>query len=1016
MINITDFAIRNARLTILLLVLVAVAGVSVFLNYPSREDPSIVIRNANVTTQFPGMSPERVEALITKPIEKKLREIPEILHITSTSKTGVSLVKVTVKDDVADLAPVWQDLRDKAASLAGTLPSGTIGPTVNDQVGLTAIASIALWADGFSLAEMKTTADHIQDRLNALEGVQKIELYGAQEERIYLEISRAKISQYGISPQVIADTLRRQNIILPGGVIEADGQNVILEPSGNFTSLDDIENVLFAIPNTDQVARLKDLVAVKRGYVDPPRSPVYFNGRPAIVFGVSITEGVNSVHFGQTLKRRIGEIQQSLPWGYVLEFATFQPDQVAQAVDGAVGNLYQTLGIVLGVVIVFLGLRTGLIVGAFVPFTMLAGIVIMRLFDVELQRVSIAAMIIALGMLVDNGIVMAEDIRSRMAGGMERVQAALAAGRSLAVPLLTSSLTTILFFVPMAMADGGAGEYTLSLAQVVGIVLLMSWFLALFMTPALCAWFMKVDGSAKKSRRKRYDSRMYTFYRRILFAILRHRFKFIALMLLLLVGSGYVFKFIGKEFFPIGDRSQYLIYLDLPSGGSVEQTDASVQRLTSWLSDASVNPDVISNVAYVAGGGPRFFLSLSPIDADPHRAFILVNMVNAEKVDAMLAKTRQHLLDAFPEVRGEVKKMWMGASEAGLFEVRVIGPNHDKLIDTADQIISALYDVPGMLIAKQDWENPVLKLNVEVDQARARAAGVSSEQVANALNTYLSGSAITDYRVGDTIIPIVLRAVDEERGALSALQSLSIYSSAHDTWVPLTQIADVTGNWRPGRILRRDQERTVTVTAKHATLGAPDILSRLQPTLDALNLPDGYRWEIGGEIEKQAEANGRLFANLPLALGLIIVLLVWQFNSFRKMFVILLTIPLVLVGATLGLITMQALFGFMVILGFFSLAGIIINNGIVLIDRIREEEERGLNRYDAIVAASIARLRPILVTSLTTVLGLLPLIVSHDPLFYAMASAMAFGLAVGTVLTLGFVPALYAVFYRVKIS
>lgn len=1013
---ITEFAIRNSRITIMMILMIIVMGIYTFLSYPSREDPSITIRVANVTTQFPGMSSERIEELLTRPIEEKIREIPEVKHIESDSKTGVSLIKVTLNDDIFDLAPVWQDLRDKMADISSTLPAGTSSPMVNDQVGLTAVATIALWSDGFSLSEMKHVAKTLSERLYTLDGIKKIERFGEQDERVYLDFKRAQITQYGIDLNVIIGTLQKQNIILPGGNIDATGQTVVLEPSGNFNSVDEIEQVLIDIPETGQVARLSDLVTVRRGYVDPPKTPVYFNGRPAIVLSIAIEEGINSVSFGKKLRGRVEELQQGLPWGYVLDFATFQPDLVDISVKGAVNNLYQTLAIVLFVVMLFLGVRTGLIVGSFVPITMLMSIIIMRQFDVELQRVSIAAMIIALGMLVDNGIVIAEDIRTRFGNGEERVRAAINSAKSLAVPLLTSSLTTILFFVPMALAEGGAGEFTGSLAQVVTIVLLSSWFLSLFLTPAVCVAFMKVPVSASGAEIEMSNGLkwLYGGYGGILKGILRVKYAFMLLMILMLIGSGYAFTFLGKEFFPLGDRNQFLVYLDLPAGSSIKKTDVVVGRLADWLSDKQKNPEIANNIVYVANGGPRFFLSLASMDPDPHRAFVVVTTKVPETVDAVVARTRKFILDFMPEVRGEPKKMWMGASEAGLFELRFIGTDALELRNKADQLVQHIKDIPGILISKQDWENPVLKLNIEIDQAKARQVGVTSEDVANALNTYYSGSGVTDYREGDTVIPIILRSDDEGRGTLTGLQDLSVYSSSTGNWILLEQVTNIRGNWETARIKRRDQERTITVTAKHETMAAADLYDMLLPSLQALDMKNGHRWEIGGEVESQAEANEKLFANLPICLALIVVLLVWQFNSFRRPVIILLTIPLVLIGATIGLFVMNGLFGFMVILGFFSLAGIIINNGIVLIDRIDSEREEGKPAYEALLAACLGRLQPILVTSLTTVLGLLPLIISQDPLFYAMASAMAFGLAVGTVLTLAVVPALYAIFFNIS--
>ncbi|MBX3607634.1 MAG: efflux RND transporter permease subunit [Piscinibacter sp.] len=1012
--SLTEFALRNSRLTILTILVVVFGGALTFLNYPSREDPSIVIRQAQVTTRFPGMATLRVEALITQTLEARIREIPEVKHIVSDSKTGVSLINVSLRDDVVELGPVWQALRDKMSDAADSLPAGTIGPVVNDQVGLTAVATIALWADGFGPAELADTADAIREQLYGLPGVMKIELFGVQDERVFLEFSRSRLAQLGIDPDAVINTLRTQNVILPGGSVDAAGQVFVLEPTGNFESLDEVAETLIAIPNSRQLLRLGDVMAVRRGPIDPPQSKVYFNGHPALVLSVAALDGTNAADFGQRLTAQVQAIQDALPLGYVLEFATYQPDLIAATINGAQVNLMQTLVIVLVVVMIFLGLRTGLIVGAFVPVTMLLGILVMRSLGVELQRVSIAALIIALGMLVDNGIVIAEDIRVRLEAGIERQRAAIESGRSLAVPLLTSSLTTILFFVPMALAEGGTGEFTRSLAQVVTIVLLASWFLSLFMTPALCAWFMKVAPQPAGAAEARFETRPYRAYRRVLERILQWRWPFLASIGAMLVLSVAGMGLVAKEFFPLGDRSQFLIYVDLPAGSSIRQTDAVVQRLSHWLADRQQNPEIASHVAYVATGGPRFFLSLAAMDPDPHRAFVLVNTHRPDEVDAALARTRHYLLDALPEARGDAKKMWMGASEAGLFELRLSGPDQRELRRLADAVVTALHAVPGMASVKQDWENRIAKITVDVDQARARAAGVTSQDVANALGMYLSGTNATDFRDGDAVIPVVMRSEEKARGALSDLQALAVYSRQHARWIPLPQVASITGDWTTARIRRRDQARTLTVSAKHLSLSAAELLPQLQPALAALQPAPGHGIEIGGEIESQAEANQRLFATLPVCVALIVVLLVWQFNSFRRPAVILATIPLVLVGAVTGLLVMQAAFGFMVMLGLFSLAGIIINNGIVLIERIVEETDAGRDVHEAIVAAGLSRLRPIVITSLTTILGLLPLILSRDPLFYAMACAMAFGLALGTVLTLGVVPALYAVMYRAR--
>lgn len=1014
--NLAKLALDNSRITISGILLIVLVGIAVYLSYPSSEDPTIQIRSASVTAHYPGMSPERAEELIAKPIESAMREIAEIEDINSTSKTGSVKLDLELYDSVIELEPVFQKIRNKVDDVRASLPEGTSGPFVEDEKGLTAVATIALWADGFSLPEMRDVAHDIRDLLYTLDGVRKVEVLGVQDERIYLETTSARLAQLGVSPQAVFGALAQQNIIEPGGEIDADGRTVLLEPSGNLGSVEEIRNVVFSIPDTGRVLRLEEIVTIRRDVIDPPKLPSFFNDKPAIIISVSTVEGTNNVEFGERLTAQLDDIQQSLPIGYVLDYASFQPELIAAAVQGAVSNVYQTLAIVLAVVMVFLGLRTGLIVGFFVPLTMLLGVIVMNLFAVELQRMSIAATIIALGMLVDNGIVVAEDIRVRLERGAERMRAAAESGRTLAIPLLTSSLTTIFAFMPMLLIDGGAGEYVRSLAQVVAILLLGSWLLSMTVTPAMCAWFMRVPAQtdeAKIPQKALYSGIVYKIYRQILSLFLRWRLMAIAALVGLLVLSVQLLGTIKTEFFPLGDRNQFLVYLDFEAGTDIRKTRSELRKLTAWLADKKANPEIVSHVAYVGYGGPRFFLALSPVDPDPQRAFALVNTQSVDDVRLVRDRVNAFLDTNLPGARADAKLMWFGSTEPGAVEIRLIGPGGDVLADRAERLITAFHGVPGTVGIKQDWENKILKLVVDVDQTRARRAGVTSSDVAGSLNTVFAGTTISDYREGDKTIPIVLRGDDTMRSSLSGLQRVQIYSQGNDNFVALDQVASVHAEWRFSRIERRNQQRTLTVEARNPNIAAPKLLEAITPALEALDLPAGYRFEIGGEIEDQAEANSNLFGILPLALAGIVILIVGQFNSFRKGGIILATIPLMLIGGTLGLIVMNAPYGFMVLLGFFSLAGILINNGIVLIDRIQIEEAAGREPLDAVVTACLARLRPILMTTLTTVLGLVPLILFGGALFYGMASVIAFGLIVATLFTLGFVPAMYTLLFRI---
>ncbi|MEL7489829.1 MAG: efflux RND transporter permease subunit [Pseudomonadota bacterium] len=1012
--SITKLAIESSRATLTAIVLIIVAGVATFLSYPQAEDPTITVRNASISAFYPGMSPERVEALIAKPIEAAMRELSDVDVIASVSKTGEVVVKLVLKNSVTDLDTAFADIRQQAEDVQRQLPDGTIGPFVQDELGLTAIATVAVWADGFSPTEVGRVARDVQEVIYSLDGVRKVELYGQQEEAIYIEQTPAQIAELDVSTQEVFGAIGQQNIIRSGGSVVAGARTVIIEPSGNYETAEDIANTAFLVPDTGRVLKIGDIASVTRRLQDPPVRPAFFQNRPAVVLSISTLEGTNNVQFGRELTTLLSDVQGGLPVGYVLSYATYQPALISASVQGAVTNVYQTLAIVLFVVLMFLGLRTGLIVGLFVPLTVLFGIILMRSLEIELQRMSIAATIISLGLLVDNGIVVAEDIRVRLSQGVDRMKAAADAAHSLALPLLTSSLTTIFAFVPMMLVPGGAGEYIRSLAQVVAVLLLVSWFLSMTVTPAMCAWFMEADASSE-AKEPTYRGAGYWFYRRVLSTFLRRRLLFIALLVGALVFSVKMLGGVEREFFPLGDRNEFLVYVDFEAGTDIRETQSEIRKLTAWLSDEDINPEVLSNVSYVGSGGPRFFLSLTPFDPDPHRAFVLVRTKKLEDVGVVIGRTNAFIDETLPTAAADAKRMWFGATEPGSLKIRLSGPSSDVLVGAGGRLVDALRTIPDASGVRHDWENRVLKVVVDVDQTRAQRAGVTSSDIANALSTTFSGRQLSDFREGDETLAVIFRGTDDIRLALGGLARVQVFSAATQTYVSLGQVASGRAEWVFSRIVRRNQRRTLTVEARHPDMTAAELLEAVQDTVDALDLPSDYAVDIGGEIEDQGKANDGLFAYMPHALAGILILLIAQFNSFRSGGIIVATIPLILVGGVLGLTVMQGKYGFMVLLGFFSLAGILINNGIVLVDRIHHERAIGREPLDAIATACLARLRPILITTATTVLGLIPLIISGGALFYSMACVIAFGLIVATLITLGFVPALYSLLYRVPI-
>lgn len=1012
--NFTGYSFRNPRLVVAGILLIIGLGIHLFLNYPAQEDPPIKVREAIVSAYFPGMSPERIESLITRPLEERIREIPEVQRITSTAYTGGTTISVKLYDRYFDLGTYWQTLRNKMADARSSLPSGVIGPVVNDDFGNVGIATLAITAEGFSPGEVRQVALALRDRLGTVPGVRRIEVHGLPREQIYLEASPARLSQLGLSLGEVLQTLQRQNVTLPGGQVTAGTVVVTLEPTGNFGSLADVERVPILVPRTGQAIALSDVFSIRRGAVEPRTTGALFNNKPAVVLAISMVEGRNVVEFGRSLRARVAQLKADVPLGFALDFATFQPDVVTHLISEVERTLYETLAIVLVVVMLFLGIRTGIIVGTIVPLTMLMSLIVMSIMGIELQRVSIASMIIALGLLVDNGIVIAEDIMRRLAAGEERRQACINAGRSLATPLLTSALTIVFAFMPLLLADDQTGEYVRSLAQVTSIAVLSSWLLSLTFTPLVCYRFLKVDAGHQADSDTHYDTRFYRGYRRLLELILRRRAPFLAL-----VGAAFVLALVGfgrvpQQFFPNSERNQFMAIVNLPAGSPYAQTEQAVRGIGAWLLDKGANPEVTSVVSYAGYGGPRFVLAMAPVAAAPHRGYIVANVPTGTDVDAMVSRARSHILANYPELRAEVKKFWLGGSETGLVELRITGTDAATLKGLAEQVKQVMRRLPGTIDVKDDWENRTWKLVVNIDQALARRAGITSADVANSLNASLSGTPVSVFRDTDQTIPIVLLGKEQEQITYDRLKTLNVFSANGQVSVPLTQIAELIGVPEDGAIRRRNGVRTVSVSGKNLDLHASQLIREIRPAIAQIKLPEGYRIGVGGELETSGNAQGALVKFLPLALGAILLLMLWQFSSFRKVLIIAITIPLCLIGAVAGLLVSNATFGFMSIMGLLALAGIIINNAVLLLERIQEELDDGKEHHEAVVMAALKRLRPIVMTKLTCILGLVPLMLFGGELWYGMAVVIAGGLALGTVLTLGVIPVVYTVLFKVR--
>ena len=1012
--NITNVAFQYRKTVFFILALLLINGVFAYFTLPAQEDPTITIREAVISTSFSGMAPERVEQLITKKLEEEVRKIPEVKEIRSLSTTGNSTIHVKVHDRYFNLEDIWQDVRNKASAAHSKMPSGTSTPYVNTEFGDVSVVTLALTADGFDMSAMYDIAQHIRDTLYSVEGTKKIEILGQLEERIFLEASNTRLSQLGISPQALINTLQKQNIIRSGGEVDTGTKSFIIEPSGNFNDVSDIENAYINIPNTEDFIALKDVVSIKRGYIDPPSKLAYFNGKPAIFFAISMLPQYNILEYAPRVKTNVEKIITSLPVGYQLDVATYQADQVDKTVRGVSINVLQTLAIVLVVVVLFLGVRTGLIVGAIVPFVMLTTLSIMLFFGMKLERMSLATLIISLGLLVDNGIVIAEDFKRRIGDGTSRYNAMLEGCQELAIPLLSSSITTILFFLPLMLAEHVAGEYTRSISLVILITLMTSWILALCVTPILCYYFIKP--SENEEENGSVLGKLYIGYEKFLHWVLKHRTLFMGLMLVLFIGSVFSMKFVAKQFFPESDRTQILMYIDLPNGSSSRETNRQMKDIFTWLDNKEKFGFIENYSGYVGFNGPRFVLSLNPEDPAKNKGFIVLNVIEGTDVAKRVVELDSELEAQFPNISARVKKMFLGPSDAKTIKIQVRGPDKNVIYQKAQQIMDLLHDVPDTIDVRNDWENLIVKIDVKIDQHRAKRASLTSAEIADALQTYFSGAQITEFREGDEIIPIILRAKEAERNNLDKLRTLNVYSEKTGQAIPLFQVATFAPVNQFSVIHHEDMFRTISVEARNNSMAAEDLQLIIDEKIQALaaDLPINHEIVYSGAIKESKAAQKALSASMPMVIGFILILLVAQFNSFREASIITLTMPLSFIGAVFGLLIMQAPFGFMVTLGLYSLAGIIINNAIVLIDRIKIEIKSGKTQYQALVDACLTRLRPIAMTTITTVMGLLPLIISKDPLFYGMANVIAFGLAIGTILTLGVVPVLYSAFYKVN--
>jgi len=1023
--NLTKFAIEKSRITFTLLAVIVVLGLALYTSLPRDSMPPYTVRVATIVSSFPGAGPERVELLVTDKIEKKAQEIPEVKEINSTSRTGLSVVTVTLKDEVNpdELQAIWDKLRRKLDGLRD-LPQGVVPDLDDDDIGVVYGIMVGLISDGYSYSEMKEFADDLRDALIKLDDAAKVELGGVQDERVFIEFDESQLKEYGLTSSMLQNTIASTNILDSGGEVDLESERIILEPTGNYESLEDIRNTLIPIGDGSQVVQLRDITNIRKGYIEPASSIVHVSGKQAISLSISLMDGANIIKLGEDVNKVIEDWNSRLPIGLEVKRLTSLDTYVDNSISNFIGNLIQSIAIVLVVMLIFLGLRTGLIISSLIPIVTIMTLMLMGLINMGLNQVTLAALIMALGMMVDNAIVVSESIMVKMEKGMNVKDAAVSSCSELIVPLLISTLTTSVAFLSFYLAESTMGDIVGPIFVVITLALVSSWIVSLTIITMLCFYFLKVKPKEEKKpglMDKIFDQ-LKVYYKSVILAALNVKGYVIIGILLLFFISLKGFGLIPFIFFPDSDRNMITVDINLPLGTKIEQTENVVLQIEKYISDEllvteSRENGIVDWSSFVGQGPSSYDLGYSQDEANSGYAHILVNTSSFEENNEMVRLLDDFCFSNFPNADIKVSLLGQGGSGTPI-EIKVSGNNPDILSKLSEQIKSKLSNVTGTKNVKDDWGPKTKKFVIDINQNNAQLAGITNQDIATSLKTVLDGFKTGEYREDDKNIPMLLRSFTSQDQSYETIETMNVFSQNSGKSVPLSQVASIVPQWQYAKIKRLDLARSINVSSELSEEGnASEIMSEVLPWLDeqTKKWPVGYTYELGGDDKNTAENMGAVIAYLPLSGFLILLLLVIQFNSFRKTIMVVSTIPLGVIGVVIGLIVLRSYFGFMAFLGVISLAGIVINNAIVLIDRIEIEiNELKRTPQDAVIAACLQRFRPILLTTFTTSLGLLPLYLGGGLMWEPMAASIMIGLLFGTIITLVFIPALYSVFYKVN--
>jgi len=1020
-VNIAEYSIKYKVISGLFLVLLTLGGISAFNGLGRLEDPAFTLKDALIIATYPGATPQEVEEELTYPLEREIRQLPYIDNITSISSRGMSQLKVSMKSIYGPeiLPQIWDEMRRKINDAQPTLPSGVSSLQILDDFGDVFGIMIMITGDGYDAVELKRYADQLRRELELVKGVGKVAVAGDQTEQLFVELSLERLASLNLDMSTVTGLLNQQNSVQQSGQVMVNGESLIIRPSGTLSSVEELENLIIHGRDTGNLIRLKDVATVSRGIAERPSNVVTFNGSQAISLGISFAPGVNVVDVGAHIEEEFETLQSIKPAGVELNYFYNQATEVDKSVSNFVLSLAQAVGIVIVVLLFAMGLRSGIIIGAVLLLTVFGTFMLMSYTGIELHRISLGALIIALGMLVDNAIVVVEGILVGLKKGRTRLQASKDIVTQTQWPLLGATIIAIAAFAPIGLSEDATGEFMGSLFWVLCYSLFLSWITALTLTPFLANLLLKEnpakegDEASDSEDDDAYKGALFVIFGSMLRFALRFRWVTVAAMVALLVLAVIGFGNVKQSFFPASNTPMFHVDIWMPQGTDIQQTIKQSAEVEEYLGQL----DHVEFVASTVGQGmQRFMLTYQPEQSYAAFAQMTVRVDTRENMFALLDGLEADLNKSFSHPTFRLRVMEFGPTPASKIEARVIGSDPQVLRSIARQIEDVFNADPGARNVRHDWRERTKELVPQFNEPKARRLGISKQDLSSTLQMAFGGNTIGIIRDGTHMLPVITRLPEQERVDFESLANLNIWSPTLQTYIPVEQIIDgVKMDWVDPLILRRDRKRTLTVMADHDVLGdetAASLFARLRPKVEALQFPEGYELAWGGEYESTNDAQAAMFQSLPIGALVMFIITVFLFNSVRKPLVIWFTVPLAIIGVSFGLLATGMPFSFTALLGLLSLSGMILKNGIVLMDQINIELASGKETYNAVFDSALSRVRPVSMAAMTTILGMVPLM--FDAFFGSMAITIMAGLGFATVLTLIVVPVLFAIFYKVK--